>query len=222
MLSKQGDARAPRGSGRSGDFPRLRVRALDGGTNHRLIASPVSRRPEPCPGSTAAGNLPGARSRPDEAGRRALTELERTLVDRTLSDKPKAREDWFNPEEVNELLRRYPATEIAFLFPVPVPIPATRFQVRDKATHAGIDRADHPVFYIEVSDVRVTDLAVTQPFFSATALVRPERHPTASCGSGASGGDSAPSAAEMEFGRPIRWVRLWSATAHRNRCPARC
>jgi hypothetical protein len=122
----------------------------------RVVTSAVPRRARDADGL----RLPAICRKPagplDRAGRRALAELERALIERALSGRPTVREDgWLNASEINRLLRKYPETEMTFLLPLPVAIPRSRFRVSTGASLEEVERADHTVFYLEVSDARM-------------------------------------------------------------------
>ncbi len=92
----------------------------------------------------------------DARGQAALLHLERHLVEDVLADDVTDHEDgWFNALEVRGLLRRYPTTEVAFLFPASIPLPNTGFRTRTGGRVEELTHASRSIFYLHVADVQM-------------------------------------------------------------------
>jgi hypothetical protein len=134
-------------------------------------------------GVASEGGLPAiCRREPrplDVSGVRALTKLERHLVHDVLADRvAKHHDGWFNSTEVRDILRRFPAAEVAFLFPKPISLPETRFRTRMGGTKEDLAAAPSPVFYIELSKVQMVgvgaNLGLVLQYNSWPTGARPE------------------------------------------------
>ncbi len=88
----------------------------------------------------------------DRVGKAYLIELEQHLAAAVLSD---TAEDHglFNIGDLHSLIRKYPDAEMAFIFPSQVRLPKSAFRTRAAANTSEIEKADHPIFYLELSDV---------------------------------------------------------------------
>jgi hypothetical protein len=95
----------------------------------------------------------------DDSGLRALTKLERHLVQDVLAERIAKHDDGgFNGTEVRDILRRFPAAEVAFLFPQPISLPKSRFRTRMGGTVEQLAGAPNPVFYVELSKVQMVSV----------------------------------------------------------------
>jgi hypothetical protein len=55
--------------------------------------------------------------------------------------------------DLRAVLPQYADVDLRFAFPVPIALPASRFRAGTAARSKDLDRADHVVFYLEISDV---------------------------------------------------------------------
>jgi hypothetical protein len=91
----------------------------------------------------------------DDVGAAVLVDLERHLVRDVLADDVADHNDGaINSVELREILRSHPATQMVFLFPAPIALPNTSYNVQMGGAVEDLARASHPVFYMQVSDVR--------------------------------------------------------------------
>ena len=128
-----------------------------------------------------------------------------------------------NTLEVRGLLREFPSTEMAFIFPASVVVPNSTFHVRTNSSREELDRAPRTVFYIELSKVLMvpssTKLAIVLSYSAGPTGTRPK----GTVWAWASGGDVAFSDAMTEAGAhspsvpssSVRWVE------RRTRVPSR-
>ena len=87
-----------------------------------------------------------------------LRDLEHHLAEDVLAPSVPAHEDgWFNALEVRQLLRKYPATEMVFLFASQIQLPAGDYRARSGERQDDIDHASAPTFFMRITNVAMVD-----------------------------------------------------------------
>jgi hypothetical protein len=95
------------------------------------------------------------RPRPlDAAGRTLLVALEGALADDVLLPTP-MNGDLELVGDLRSVLRQYPDVDLRFIFPIPRALSSSRFRAGTAETSRALAGSDHPVFYLELSEVGV-------------------------------------------------------------------
>jgi hypothetical protein len=137
------------------------------GTGCFVVANPNPRRPvnpNLPPPRHEANRCEGAQHPLDPAARDRLVQLERRLVASVLEDAPcvgdlRAPEVCSMTADLHKMLRQFPEVELVFLFPEPLKLPASPYRVHLGTTTAALQKADHPVFFLELSRVQMVGTA---------------------------------------------------------------
>jgi hypothetical protein len=132
-----------------------------------LLGAACARTPNPPPVSVQlpvhheATRCDGEVRPPDDPeARERLIQLQRRLVASVLED-GRCMDDQTAPEvcamtaDLHRMLRQYPDVEMVFLFPEPMKIPPSPYWAHLGTSTVALQRADHPVFFLELSRVQM-------------------------------------------------------------------